>query len=173
MSRKNNRKFHRARHEAALKWEKEERKRREEKLERKAQLQQLTQALNQLGTTPKEQPKEKEETPEEDAEENLSEDMSDEEEMGHKKRSKKSKRQAGAKVKKILCKDASLKQKALARIKAREKKAMHSDDEGDKKVIAVVRGHRHGVKEIHRCRDKKVLRQILKRQRKNITVCKK
>ncbi|KEP59869.1 UNVERIFIED_CONTAM: hypothetical protein HHA_230122 [Hammondia hammondi] len=173
MSRKNNRKVHKARHEAALKWEKEERKRREEKQERKAQLQQLTQALELLGTAPKALPR-KEETSQEEPAENLSDDMTDDEDMGQTKRSKKSKRQLGAKVKKILCKDATLKQKALARMKAREKNEMHADDEEeDKKVVAVVRGRRQGIREIHRCRDKKVLRQILKRQRKNITICRK
>nr|CEL74752.1 TPA: hypothetical protein BN1205_025390 [Toxoplasma gondii VEG] len=174
MSRKNNRKLQKARHEAALKWEKEERKRREEKQERKAQLQQLTQALELLGTAPKALPRKEEETPQEEPAENLSDDMTEDEDMGEKKRSKKSKRQLGTKVKKILCKDATLKHKALARMKARERNEMHADDEAeDKKVVAVVRGRRQGIREIHRCRDKKVLRQILKRQRKNITICRK
>ncbi|PFH33083.1 hypothetical protein BESB_082820 [Besnoitia besnoiti] len=174
MSRKNNRKFHKARHEAALKWEKKERSRREERFERKAQLEQLTKAMELLGGGGrKEEAKAEEQMEASDsvpAVASAEEASSDEDEdMEGKKPSKKSsKRQAGAKVKKILCKDATLKKKALARLKARAKKrAMLSDDEEDPKdkVVAVVRGHRQGVKEIHRCRDKKILRQILKRER--------
>ncbi|KFH17559.1 hypothetical protein TGMAS_230122 [Toxoplasma gondii MAS] len=124
--------------------------------------------LELLGTAPKALPRKEEETPQEEPAENLSDDMTDDEDMGEKKRSKKSKRQLGTKVKKILCKDATLKHKALARMKARERNEMHADDEAeDKKVVAVVRGRRQGIREIHRCRDKKVLRQILKRQRKS------